>query len=167
MAEGLRFRFEIEPNDVLLSRAISRLGEYATDLRPLWDRIQEDLRDSERKQFDSEGKQSGRPWAPLSPRYAAWKAKHYPGNGILVRTGRLRIAATGTGGELEVRKSQREFLWRLLVPYAKYHQGGTSRMPQRRPVDLSDTRRRSWTKLLQRHLVEARNKALAGTGKVA
>jgi hypothetical protein len=40
-------------------------------------------------------------------------------------------------------------------------------MPQRRPVDLSDTRRRSWTKLLQRHLVEARDKAFASAGTAA
>lgn len=167
MAEGLRFRFELAPDDVLLSRAISRLGEYATDLRSLWDDIERDLSEGERKQFDTEGAASGRAWAPLSARYAAWKAKHYPGNRILVRTGRLRMAATGSSNELEVRKSQREFLWRLLVPYARYHQGGTSRMPQRRPVDLSDARRRSWTKLLQRHLVDARNRALAGTAKAS
>lgn len=161
MADALRFRFELDPSDVLLSRAISRLGEYATDLRPLWDMIEEDLRANERKQFDTEGSHSGRGWAPLRPAYAAWKSKHYPGNRILVRTGRLRLAATGVGGELEIKKAQREFIWRLLVPYAKFHQAGTSRMPQRRPVDLSDARRRSWTKMLQRHLVEARNKAFA------
>lgn len=32
-------------------------------------------------------------WKALSPRYAAWKAIHYPGRPILTRTGALRRAA--------------------------------------------------------------------------
>lgn len=40
--------------------------------------------------FNTEGSALGKKWAPLKPSYAAWKAKRYPGKGILERTGRMR-----------------------------------------------------------------------------
>src|SRR5262249_32662130 len=36
----------------------------------------------------------GHTWTPLSPKYAAWKAIHFPGRPILQRTGALRRAAS-------------------------------------------------------------------------
>src|SRR5438132_124465 len=45
--------------------------------------------------FVNEGGSSGAPWAQLSPAYAAWKQQHYPGRGILVRSGALKASLAG------------------------------------------------------------------------
>lgn len=45
-------------------------------------------------QFETEGGFAGRPWAPLSPTYAAWKSLHAPGRGILYFAGGIRQAAS-------------------------------------------------------------------------
>ena len=49
--------------------------------------------------FRTEGKGQ---WAPLNPQYAAWKARFYPGAGILMRTGAYFEAATTPGGAYNV-----------------------------------------------------------------
>lgn len=84
--------------------------------------------------FTSQGKYSGEVWRPLSPRYLAWKERHYPGMGILRRTDRLYKSLTETGGEhiLRVYPDAVEMGTRVL--YAVYHQArdrGKARFPRR------------------------------------
>lgn len=47
-----------------------------------------------RQQFESEGAFWGTPWAPLSPGYAAFKSRNYPGKTILIAEGDLRRGAS-------------------------------------------------------------------------
>ncbi|HID08258.1 MAG TPA: hypothetical protein EYP10_14050 [Armatimonadetes bacterium] len=79
---------------------IQELGGYrdrAKDLSPVWRMIARDMMDLERKVFASRGAILGASWAPLSPRYAKWKARHYPGRPIMVRSGRLFASLTREG----------------------------------------------------------------------
>lgn len=69
-------------------------------------------------------------FAPLSPKYKAWKDRHYPGRPILIRTGRLLSAVTGGPGWFH-RSMPKELRIYITVPYSSYLQDGTSKMPQR------------------------------------
>lgn len=65
----------------------------------------------------------GRPWAKLSPGYAAWKDKKYPGQPILRATGKMedtaKIVPYRTGFNVNTTR------------YGAYHQFGTRKMPAR------------------------------------
>jgi phage gpG-like protein len=92
----------------------------------------------EARQFSTEGGagQSGR-WQRLSPGYARWKAIHYPGAGILERTGRLmRSLLSRTGDSIE-RSSIRLLELGTSVHYARYHQRGEG-LPKRPPIDITN-----------------------------
>ncbi len=85
------------------------------------------------KQFDAEGGGPGGAWSPLSPTYAEWKAKRYPGAPILEATGRLRAALTESMSPFAEREySDTDFAFGTRnVPYASFHQVGTDRMVAR------------------------------------
>jgi phage gpG-like protein len=86
-------------------------------------------------QRGSGGRFAGGNWAWLSPKYAAWKHKHYPGQPLLVREGTLRESVrwggtgVGSGGIFEAYSTFA--IVGTTVPYGNYHQYGTSRMPAR------------------------------------
>jgi phage gpG-like protein len=81
------------------------------------------------------GKFVGGNWAWLSPKYRVWKAKHYPGQPILTREGRLRDSmvwnGAGVGPEGVFEAHPMFAVAGTTVPYGKFHQYGTSTMPAR------------------------------------
>lgn len=85
--------------------------------------------------FETEGQVIGESWAELSYPYRSRKAGKYPGRGILQASGSMR-------NSMQIQTSD-EFI-RLFIPdaieYAKYHQEGTSKMPQRVILKLDDER---------------------------
>ena len=75
------------------------------------------------RNFDEEGRHFH--WAPLSARYAAWKARRFgAGLRILERTGTLRRSIT-------TRLEAGALLASTDAPYAAFHQYGTRRLPAR------------------------------------
>lgn len=114
---------------------LSRFTDTIKDFRPIWPDIAREFWAIQKEQFDSHGHGN---WAPLSPRYAAWKAQHYPGQGLLVREGTLRNAATGgTGHTMQEAPNTLELGWKV-APYWIFHQRGTGRMPRRKVIDLRE-----------------------------
>jgi hypothetical protein len=116
---------------------ILAMAARAADTAPAWRAWGDDVEHAFREQFDSQGvRLTGEVWAPLSPRYAAWKARHFPGMPILRRTDVLFASmthrpmaverVTGHSGEYgtDVRS-------RRGAPYPKFHQHGTRFMPAR------------------------------------
>jgi phage gpG-like protein len=70
------------------------------------------------------------PWAPLSPKYAAWKGQNYPGQPILRASGLMQeLAYIYTKGDQFLVKS---------TDYGAYNQFGTSRMPARPWMGVPD-----------------------------
>lgn len=132
--------------DVQVDRTLEAIDERIVDMRPAWEALQARFLRVERRQFESQGRYSGG-WAPLSPRYAAWKARHYPGKTILRRTDDLFRSLT-EGPEVAVLEPGYMVLG-TAVEYAEYHQQGAGRLPRRRPVELSDYERREWVKVVQ------------------
>lgn len=84
-----------------------------------------------RQAFDTEGGILGIRWQNLSPIYELWKAKHYPGRGILERTGALKKGFT-----MNVQPKRLEL--QNLVKYAYYHQKGKG-VPQRQIIGVDSS----------------------------
>lgn len=121
-------------------------------MRPAWEVLTSRFAALEARQFASEGR-AGSPagWAPLSPRYAAWKARHYPGKTILRRTDELYNSLTQRPLDIEVLEPS-FMLIGSSVPYGRFHQQGDG-LPRRRPVEFPELERRQWVKVVQRYLV--------------
>jgi phage gpG-like protein len=147
---GVRLHFEFY-GQVELDRTLAGLEERTQDLRPVWDTLRRRFLVTERKQFDSEGAFGGGKWAPLSPAYGAWKAAHYPGKPILVRTGELRRSLT-EGPQVTVMEPHLA-IFGSAVEYGQYHEEGSAHLPRRPPVQLPAAERREWVRAVQRFIV--------------
>lgn len=132
--------------DVQVDRTLEGIEENVADMRPAWSALRQRFLTIERRQFATQGGYSGG-WSPLSPAYARWKARHYPGKTILRRTDALWRSLT-EGPMVAVLEPDYMVLG-TSVEYAEYHQLGGGRLPRRRPVELADAERREWVKVLQ------------------
>lgn len=86
---NLDIRFEI-PGEKSFQRRFENISHIPDNMRDAFEGMAEDFWTHERQVFADEGPG----WRPLSPKYAKWKAKHYPGMPILVRTGALKASLT-------------------------------------------------------------------------
>lgn len=147
----MRIQLEIA-GDVQLSRTLLRFRQHAEDMSPAFEQIADDFYEIERRQFASEGVYGSGGWKPLSPGYAARKSVLYPGKPILQATGALFESLTGGRGAVK-KVSRDELLLSTDDEKAPFHQRGTRKMPQRRPVELRSQDRKNMVKVLQRYLV--------------
>lgn len=145
----MRIEFEVS-GDVQLSRDLDRWASAVEDPGPAFEAMADDFLEIEARQFASEGGNSGG-WAPLAPSTVRRRGSAHP---ILFQTGRLQQSLTSAGARDSVRRVTADSLEvGTSVPYARFHQQGTARMPRRRPVEFTEVDRRRWVKLLQEHLV--------------
>lgn len=93
-------------------------------------------------------------WAPLSPEYAAWKAKHYPGKPILVRSGAMKAGFSWEAKKRSMRviNRVRAGQGRGSTPRWVYHQDGTATMPARRMLQITERDHQMLRKLMRNHL---------------
>jgi len=143
--------------DRQLARELLRVGEHGDDVAPALRQIADYWRDLAREQFATEGASGSGGWPPLAPatvqrkRGSADPRVRRNAETILVATGALREGLTDAGDEQHVERVTRDELeFGTLVDYVGYHQHGTSRAPQRRPVELTETERRETMRRLQR-----------------
>lgn len=136
---GPAFTFTVAlPGLDALSIGLSRMREDIADWREFWlKRFIPLFRRYVLEDFVIEGARSGSRWAALSPGYAAWKAEHAPGKGILVLSGALKASLVGDGAGSVVRATATSLEIGTTVPYAMYHQTGTRHMPQRPPLRVN------------------------------
>jgi phage gpG-like protein len=120
--------------------ALSRFGDYARDLRPFWlDAFAPSFYADQQKNFEGRGSYVGG-WAPLSPRYAAYKSKVRPGRPLMEFNGTLRASLKGKDEPFAVfRPAQQSLQIGTSVPYAARHQTGGGRLPQRRVIWLASS----------------------------
>jgi phage gpG-like protein len=143
MGIRLKFRFLGEEQ---VNRTLEAFEYRAQDMRPAWDDVKEFFTDYEEKWFGDRG----RGWVALSPTYAAWKAKHFPGKPIMQRSGDLLDSLTGPS--IDIREPGYA-IFGTDVEYAVYHQDGDGQK-QRRVIDVDDAGRAEIVRFVQRHLVE-------------
>lgn len=114
-------------------RAMLRLDAMeraAKDFRPVFDWARRELAKSYKDNFTASGLPVGG-WSPLKPRYAAWKARNFPGAPLMVQTGKLfRDLSSLRGPKNEIRRTKATFSTSG-IEYASFHQYGTSKMAKR------------------------------------
>lgn len=147
---GFRLTFDFY-GDVQIDRTLARVGANVEDATEAWEQIADRFARFESRQFASEGRAGSGGWAPLSPRYAAWKAKRFPGQPIMVATGELRASLTERPFGVEAIRPQSMAIGSG-VDYGAFHQKGDG-VPQRRVVELPESERREWVKILQQHIM--------------
>lgn len=150
---GVFLRINVSGMDKIGANLKARASK-AIDLRPAFDAIADDFAQREKVLFNRGGSVSGfRKWAPLSKAYRERKvAAGYPAD-TLVRTGALRASLSVRSHPYFVYRATRS--WMKIgtsVPYASYHQTGTRRMPAREPIRITDTQRKTWAKIIERHI---------------
>ncbi len=120
-------------DDADARRRLKLFETLLSDLRPFWPAVVTLQRGWWRSQFESEGRFAAAGWAPLSPAYAAWKARRYPGKPILQATGQMRRAFDNPQRSV----SPHTLTLTVNDPKAAFHQDGTNNMPAR-PVAFGD-----------------------------
>jgi phage gpG-like protein len=121
-----------------LNRRFMRWSGFAGDLTPAWESIYAYLLKVEKKQFSSEGAMSGHDWAELAESTVKNKQRLGLRPEILRATDALLNSLTSPDDANQLKIIQPNMLaFGSMMPYAKLHQSGTSKMPQRRPIDLT------------------------------
>jgi len=140
----------------LFAKVLERVGDDLQDWRPFWEQVAIPFFHRwELEDFVVEGGRSGASWQSLSDPYAAWKRRHFPGAGILVRTGALKASLADAGASDAITRSQPTQLEvGTTVPYAKYLQGGTSRMPARPPLRVNEDFARAMGQAMRTYVQE-------------
>ena len=130
---GVSFTFALEGAEKV-DVGLSRFGVDIKDWTPFFrDELAPQFFRDVISNFDSQGRKYTGSWPELSPAYRIWKAAHFPGKPILVRSGKLRGSLVPGGGPGQVRRvssSNAEF--GTSIPYGDTHQKGRGRIPQRR-----------------------------------
>lgn len=147
---GLRFTLAVE-GDVQIDRTLTRFADNVGDAQPVWNALADRFVKVELRQFKTEGAYGSGGWPALSPAYAAWKSRAYPGKPILERGGDLKASLTRRPLGIEVIEPGYMVLGSG-VDYLRYHQRGDG-VPQRRAVELPESERRYWVGLIQRFIV--------------
>ena len=165
MASGLELTVSL-PGLKPLSVALSRVREDIADWTSFWiERFVPGFYRQNLENFVSEGGSSGESWMALSPRYAAWKAAHYPGRGILVRSGALKASLLSPSADGAVfEPGPTSLTVGTNVPYGIYHQKGTWKMPQRPPLRLTPAFMAVVGQSLQKHIEAAWQQRRAEAG---
>lgn len=159
----VRLTFAIEGYE-RVSVGLSRWARQIRDFRPFWRQyVAPWFFAALVKHFHNQGILVGG-WRPLSPRYAAWKARRYPGKTILRRTDRLIRSLTWSGGvvvqgagyggsvgpEGVFLAEETGAAFGTRVPYAHAHHYGAGRLPQRRILHLPPGASRTLGRMLHR-----------------
>jgi len=160
MAE-FKLTFEVD-GDVQLERSFARFAENVKDAREPFREIAIDFHEIEREQFESEGGRGSGGWKPLSHDYAEWKAENFPGAKIMVQSGLLKGSLTGENPWSIESIEPLQMTLGTKLGYAKYHQRGGRKLPQRWLIDLTESDKKRWTDIFHSWLVKQANKEFAG-----
>lgn len=151
-------RFQIEVDGVMLiDRTLARFTQRIDDARPAFEEVADLFARELGKQFATEGGHASGQWRALSPKYAAWKARNYPGKKILERSGDLKRSLTRRPFGVEVIREHDMHIG-TGVPYARFHQRGAGRLPRRPPLALTEDAKRRMVKIVQQYMVSLENR---------
>lgn len=139
------------PDDWILS--VRRMERRMADFTPAWDRLKPHWIGLTRRVFDAQGLPHR--WRQLSERYRAWKARHFPGKTILRRTDRLYRSLTGGPGMVwRSRKHSLQYGSKYFT--FVFHQRGTSRLPRRQMIVLTQQLKHTISRLVLRYVATGR-----------
>jgi len=153
----VKIRFVVD-NEVQLSRAFETGIAQFLNLEVPFNKMADDFYQTMAGVFSAEGAFEERTkWQDLSPTYAIWKSRNFPGRKILERTGRLKTSLTTRGGSdsvLEVTPNSLSV--GTMVPYALRHQRGnpSTNLPMRKIIELTDAQKKRWVHIMHRYMYE-------------
>jgi phage gpG-like protein len=135
-------------------RGIRAVGDRLDDLRIPFSYLARDFEKIMERNFRSEGQYSGTPWAPLSPKWAAYKRKKGKDHGILQFNRTLMESLTRSNARGAVRTVRSdEMILGTRIPYGEFHVTGTRRMPRRNFLRIPLWDRQRWVKILEHYVV--------------
>jgi phage gpG-like protein len=146
--------------DKQLSRDLLRVGDRAVHAKPALEEIADYWMRLTTLQFDTEGRHASGGWKPLKEETVRRKQLANLDPRILRATGALFGSLTSRGdGNQILDVTETELAYGSRLPYAGAHQNPRpgSRLPQRRPVELTESARRETVKILQRHIFAGRS----------
>lgn len=132
-----------------LQSELRRPARNAVNMRPVLNEIMEDMVEHERHLWETEGASVGQHWDRREG------AQDHP---LMRRSGRLYRSLTNrTASGAAVRTVTRSFLiFGTDVPYAIFHQRGTSRMPARVVQRFPLSKARQYNRMMQNYLFTKR-----------
>ncbi|MBI1941032.1 MAG: phage virion morphogenesis protein [Acidobacteria bacterium] len=160
----IEFTYSINSQPV--EKALANFQASLANQSPALKQIADDFREMIARQFASEGRAEGTPWAPRHhpsvpsslrrgiPIRSGGVVKTRPGQAqglpLLVRTGALlrSLTAPGAAGHVE-RFEDHSLAIGTSLPYALFHQTGTRRMPARPIIVLSGARSERWVEIVR------------------
>lgn len=149
----MNFDIKLTPEAQKKIDALARAGKI--DFRPTLNVIGKGYRKEVEMIFSKQQPRGeGMRWPQLNQDYAEWKAKHFPGKPMLVRTGALKrsMVTEGAGGNITV-ISKTGAVFGSSISYGIYHDQGGTRLPQRNFSEPSDRRRNIWVKQIQDDII--------------
>lgn len=149
LAGELRQRNPVQRNEVVKSRLLD-VKRRALDLSQPFQAFIPYWMEQERQVFAAQG--LPQTWPALSPAYAAWKAKRYPGKTILRRSDRLYQSLTTFGADTIAEGRPRSLRFGTRVPYWQFHETGTRRMPARPVMVLLPATWERLNRMVMEHL---------------
>lgn len=130
---------------------IDRLIKKSSDLRVPFQQFQSVWFDSIAANFAAGGDPVD--WPALSPAYEARKSVTYPGQPMMRATDQLYESLTSQTSDTIWYAGPKSIQFSTRVPYFEFHQQGTSRMPARPVLTLSDDAARELVRLIEEHVM--------------
>jgi phage gpG-like protein len=136
------------PGAAVLARRLQRWGTAIENAKPAFEQMRSHLNEGEAEIFDSRGAAFGKAW----PAAAEPELKSDPR--LLVATGALRASLASQTGDSQWQASATELRFGTRVPYGRFHEHGTSRMPARPFIGMPQERAREIVDIMHRYSVE-------------
>ena len=120
---------QIEPPLEFILQQTGRFKAALLDFEPLWELVKPIAARVEEEQFDTQGQGA---WPPLADSTLRIKAAGGWPADPLIRTGDLKASLVDPGRAADT--GPRHMIYGTDTEYARFHQEGTSRMPQRQVI---------------------------------
>lgn len=143
--------------DRRVTRLLEEMADRASGVEDAWPRVGDVIAGAMREQFRTEGAHlNGKQWAPLSPKYLAWKLRKNLRPERLRATDNMRISLTSRPLMAVEEYRRMSATFGTDDKKAGFHQHGTSLMPQRRIINVTDDLADDVNSVLARYIFENR-----------
>jgi ATP phosphoribosyltransferase len=154
---GYRISIEVD-GKAEFDRVFKRTDLALSDLTEVWKEVRDEFWQIEKEQLESEGSAGkGGKYKRLSNKYAAEKAKKYPGTRILERTGAMYRAYTRKTSDsiVDIDKDGITIGAKGAVgARAALHQRGSGRLPKREVISFSERQKNRMMKRIQKTMLK-------------
>lgn len=141
---------KITIDDRQMKKILGDISKKCRNLEPPLTGWGRKLVEQTRSQFDSESDPEGTKWADLAPTTVLQKRKAGFSSSILTRTGAMRDSV---GFDV----AAKTLSLKIGTNYAKWHQEGTRRMPQRKILAITPERKNEGAGLVRNYIKGRKN----------